>query len=146
MRPLVEFLRNLNGAEFWLRRSGLSRPFSIQSSRMLKKGIGVAGTIPLLAQRAASEGPRWTRAVGIIPPTPYKVTLVAALSVTDGGCRDYRVFFKRLDGVLCVWKLADPALMRIRLNIVRRGNNWSSYGLGGCTTRNSRTRELCPGV
>ncbi len=38
-------------------------------SRMLKKG-GVAGTIPVLAQRAASEGPRWTRAVGIIPPTP----------------------------------------------------------------------------
>jgi hypothetical protein len=31
---------------------------------------GVAGTIPVLAQRAASEGPRWTRAVGIIPPTP----------------------------------------------------------------------------
>ena len=27
-------------------------------------GDGVAGTIPLLAQRAASEGPRWTRAVG----------------------------------------------------------------------------------
>ena len=36
-------------------------------------GDGVAGTIPLLAQRAASEGPRWTRAVGIIPPTPSKV-------------------------------------------------------------------------
>jgi hypothetical protein len=34
---------------------------------------GVAGTIPLLAQRAASEGPRWTRAVGIISPTPYEV-------------------------------------------------------------------------
>jgi hypothetical protein len=34
---------------------------------------GVAGTIPLLAQRAASEGPRWTRAVGIITPTPYEV-------------------------------------------------------------------------
>jgi len=32
---------------------------------------GVAGTIPVLAQRAASEGPRWTRAVGIIPATPY---------------------------------------------------------------------------
>ena len=31
---------------------------------------GVAGTIPVLAQRAASEGPRWTRAVGIIPATP----------------------------------------------------------------------------
>ena len=38
---------------------------------MLKSGDGVAGTIPVLAQRAASEGPRWTRAVGIIPPTPY---------------------------------------------------------------------------
>jgi hypothetical protein len=34
----------------------------------------MAGTIPLLAQRAASEGPRWTRAVGIIPATPYEVT------------------------------------------------------------------------
>jgi hypothetical protein len=41
---------------------------------MLKREDGVAGTIPVLAQRAASEGPRWTRAVGIIPPTPYKVT------------------------------------------------------------------------
>ena len=38
---------------------------------MLKKGIGVAGTIPLLAQRAVADSPRWTRAVGIIPPTPY---------------------------------------------------------------------------
>lgn len=38
---------------------------------MLKMG-GVAGTIPVLAQRAASEGSRWTRAVGIIPPTPYE--------------------------------------------------------------------------
>jgi hypothetical protein len=37
---------------------------------MLKKEAGVAGTIPVLAQRAASEGPRWTRAVGIIPATP----------------------------------------------------------------------------
>lgn len=27
---------------------------------------GVDGTIPFLAQRAASEGRRWTRAVGII--------------------------------------------------------------------------------
>ena len=40
-------------------------------SRMLKRG-GVAGTIPVLAQRAASEGPRWTRAFGLIPATPYK--------------------------------------------------------------------------
>jgi hypothetical protein len=32
----------------------------------------MAGTIPVLAQRAASEGPRWTRAVGIIPAIPYK--------------------------------------------------------------------------
>ena len=38
--------------------------------RMLKKGAGVAETIPVLAQRAAWEGPRWTRAVGIIPATP----------------------------------------------------------------------------
>jgi len=37
---------------------------------MLKMGV-VAGTIPVLAQRAASEGPRWTRAIGIIPATPY---------------------------------------------------------------------------
>ncbi len=29
---------------------------SMGPSRMLKKGDGVAGTIPLLAQRAASEG------------------------------------------------------------------------------------------
>ena len=36
---------------------------------------GVAGTIPVLAQRAASEGPRWTRAVGIIPATPYEVVV-----------------------------------------------------------------------
>jgi hypothetical protein len=33
---------------------------------------GAAGTIPVLAQRAASEAPRWTRAVGIIPAAPYK--------------------------------------------------------------------------
>ena len=39
---------------------------------MLKKGDGVAGTIPLLAQRAVEDSPRWTRAVGIIPPTPYE--------------------------------------------------------------------------
>ncbi len=47
---------------------------------MLKRGDGVAGTIPVLAQRAASEGPRWTRAVGIIPPTPYKVTARCGLA------------------------------------------------------------------
>ena len=35
-----------------------------------EKWSGVAGTIPMLAQRAASEGPPWTRAVGIIPATP----------------------------------------------------------------------------
>ena len=40
---------------------------------------GVAGTIPVLAQRAASEGPRWTRAVGIIPATPKKWRCAAAL-------------------------------------------------------------------
>jgi hypothetical protein len=48
-------------------------------SRMLKKG-GVAGTIPVLAQRAASEGPRWTRAVGIIPATPLKVIVHCGLA------------------------------------------------------------------
>ena len=58
--------------EFWLRRLGPSRPFNIPSSRMLKRGEGVAGTIPLLAQRAVEDSPRWTRAVGIIPPTPYE--------------------------------------------------------------------------
>jgi len=30
----------------------------------------MAGTIPVLAQRAVSEDPRWTRAVGIIPGIP----------------------------------------------------------------------------
>jgi len=49
-----------------------SRVESMDPSRLREKGDGVAGTIPLLAQRAASEGPRWTRAVGIIPPTPLK--------------------------------------------------------------------------
>ena len=44
----------------------------LHSSRMLKKGGGMAGTIPVLAQRAVSEDPRWTRAVGIIPATPIK--------------------------------------------------------------------------
>ncbi len=47
---------------------------------MLKKGDGVVGTIPVLAQRAASEGPRWTRAVGIIPPTPYRATVRCGLA------------------------------------------------------------------
>ena len=41
---------------------------------------GVSGTIPLLAQRAASEGPRWTRAVEIIPPTPYEVIVRCGLA------------------------------------------------------------------
>ena len=40
---------------------------------------GVAGTIPLLAQRAVEDSPRWMRAVGIIPPTPCKATGAAAL-------------------------------------------------------------------
>jgi len=40
----------------------------------------VAATIPLLAQRAASEGPRWTRAVGIITPTPYEVIVRCGLA------------------------------------------------------------------
>jgi len=31
---------------------------------------GVVGMIAVLAQRAVSEGTRWTRAVGIIPATP----------------------------------------------------------------------------
>jgi hypothetical protein len=43
---------------------------------------GVAGTIPVLAQRAASEDPRCTRAIGIIPATPYKVIVHCGL----GGC------------------------------------------------------------
>ncbi len=40
----------------------------------------MVGTIPVLAQRAASEGPRWTRAVGIIPATPYKVIVRCGLA------------------------------------------------------------------
>jgi hypothetical protein len=40
---------------------------------MLKKGPGWLGRSPVLAQRAASEVTRWTRAVGIIPATPYGV-------------------------------------------------------------------------
>jgi hypothetical protein len=47
---------------------------------MLKKWAGVAGTIPVLAQRAASEDPRWTRAVGIIPATPYEVIVPCSLA------------------------------------------------------------------
>ncbi|NOS82698.1 MAG: hypothetical protein HOP32_14060 [Nitrospira sp.] len=35
-----------------------------------EKGDGVAGTIPVLAQRAVADSPRWTRAIGIIPATP----------------------------------------------------------------------------
>jgi len=30
--------------------------------------------ILLLAQRAVEDSPRWTRAVGIIPPTPFSVS------------------------------------------------------------------------
>jgi len=41
---------------------------------------GIAGTIPLLVQRAASEGPRWTRAVGITPATPCKVIVGCGLA------------------------------------------------------------------
>ena len=40
----------------------------------------MAGTIPVLAQCAASEAPRWTRALGIIPATHYKVRIRTALS------------------------------------------------------------------
>ncbi len=46
---------------------------------MLKKG-GVAGTIPVLAQHAVSEGPRWMRAVGIVPATPCEVTARCGLA------------------------------------------------------------------
>ena len=50
---------------------------------MLKKVAGVAETIPVRAQRAASEGPRWTRAVGSISATPFsKGSLAAALPGT----------------------------------------------------------------
>ena len=92
----------------------------------------------MLAERAASEGPRWTRAVGIIPPTPYKVTFAAALlwawrvSARRGWVGKKSELFEHsawgsplvlyiqaLDGVLYGQKLVDPALMRIRLNIVR---------------------------
>jgi hypothetical protein len=52
------------------RKVRLAQGFNLCLGRMLKSEDGVAGTIPVLAQRAASEGPRWTRAVGIIPPTP----------------------------------------------------------------------------
>ena len=41
---------------------------------------GVAETLPVLAQRAASDGPRWTRAVGSISATPLgKGSLAVAL-------------------------------------------------------------------
>jgi len=79
------------------------------TSRMLKNG-GVAGTIPLLAQRAASEGPRWTRAVGIIPPTPYKVIVRCGLAWENarlgaqGGRVRCLVFLSSLmSGRLLVW-------------------------------------------
>ena len=50
---------------------------------MLKKVAGVAETIPVRAQRAASEGRRWTRAVGSISATPFsKGSLAAALPGT----------------------------------------------------------------
>ena len=32
---------------------------------------GVAETIPVLAQRAVSEGPRWTRSIGVISAPPW---------------------------------------------------------------------------
>jgi len=34
------------------------------------KSVRGGGTIPVLAQRAVADSPRWTRAVGIIPATP----------------------------------------------------------------------------
>jgi hypothetical protein len=46
---------------------------------MLKNGRG-SWDDPVLAQRAASEGPRWTRAVGIIPATPLKVIVRCGLA------------------------------------------------------------------
>ena len=58
----------------------LAQDFDLCLGRMLKREERVAGTIPLLAQRAASEGLRWTRAVGIIPPTPYNVTARCGLA------------------------------------------------------------------
>jgi len=36
----------------------------------------------VLAQRAVADSPRWTRAVGIIPATPYSVVVYAALPGT----------------------------------------------------------------
>ena len=70
--------------------------------------------LPLKKKRRIGK----TRAVAIIPPTPYKVTFAAALSVTDGGCRHNRVSFKRIDGVLCGLGNRISQLMRIRLIIV----------------------------
>ncbi len=42
-----------------------------QDCQDAEKGGRVAGTIPVLAQRAVADSPRWTRAVGIIPTTLY---------------------------------------------------------------------------
>ena len=47
----------------------------------------MAGTIPVLAQRAAWESPRWTRAVRIIPATPYKVVSDRSLRRLMLNCR-----------------------------------------------------------
>jgi hypothetical protein len=44
---------------------------------------------------------------------------MATWSVTDRGRRDYRVFFKRIDGVLDGLEIEYPQLMRISLIIVR---------------------------
>jgi len=41
---------------------------------------GVAGLIPLLAQRAVSEAPRWTRAVWISPATPKGMVDLSSLA------------------------------------------------------------------
>ena len=40
----------------------------------------MAVTIPVLAQRAVADSPRWTRAVGIIPATPYNVIVRCGLA------------------------------------------------------------------
>jgi hypothetical protein len=48
---------------------------------MLKKR-GVAETIPVLAQRAVADSPRWTRAVGIILEPPLKAIDTPALPGT----------------------------------------------------------------
>ena len=77
---------------------------------MLKRG-GVAGTIPVLAQRAASEGPRWTRAVGIIPATHYKGIVAAALldGLVEHPARCSPVFqdMRASEGLACLHSFSE---------------------------------------